>query len=104
MRFLSKCSESSGWDRLAAGDEWEERGLVSAPVVGNEPDASYVRRAFRAALKGAEGVDPAEWTPRELRHGFVSLPSDSGVPLEKISRLVEHSRSPRRSTASRSAP
>ena len=59
--------------------------------MGKELDPSHVRRAFRAAIKGAEGVDPAEWTPRELRHSFVSLLSDSGVPLEEISRLVGHS-------------
>ncbi|GAA1775357.1 tyrosine-type recombinase/integrase [Streptomonospora arabica] len=34
---------------------------------------------------------PKEWTPRELRHSFVSLMSDSGVPLEDIARLVGHS-------------
>ena len=33
----------------------------------------------------------ADWTPRELRHSFVSLLSDSGVPIKKISRLVGHS-------------
>lgn len=37
------------------------------------------------------GLDAGEWTPRELRHSFVSLISDSGVPLEEISRLVGHS-------------
>ncbi|HKG48958.1 MAG TPA: tyrosine-type recombinase/integrase, partial [Actinomycetales bacterium] len=39
---------------------------------------------------GAVEVDPRDWTPRELRHSFVSLLSDSGVPLEEISRLVGH--------------
>jgi len=29
--------------------------------------------------------------PRELRHSFVSLLSDAGVPIEQISRLVGHS-------------
>ncbi|MEV4064849.1 tyrosine-type recombinase/integrase [Nonomuraea dietziae] len=28
---------------------------------------------------------------RELRHSFVSVLSDSGVPIEDISRLVGHS-------------
>ncbi len=37
------------------------------------------------------GLESAEWTPRELRHSFVSLLSDEGVPLEEISRLVGHS-------------
>jgi integrase len=31
-----------------------------------------------------------EWTPRELRHSFVSLLSDSGTPIEEISRLIGH--------------
>ena len=30
-------------------------------------------------------VNAADWTPRELRHSFVSLLSDSGIPLEEIS-------------------
>ena len=36
------------------------------------------------------GLPPGEWTPRELRHSFVSLMSDAGVPLEEIARLVGH--------------
>ena len=35
-------------------------------------------------------LDPEEWTPRDLRHSFVSVLSDAGVPLEEISRLVGH--------------
>ncbi|GLX02982.1 hypothetical protein Misp02_70680 [Microtetraspora sp. NBRC 16547] len=58
---------------------------------GTALDAANVRRAFRSVIKDAKGVDAAEWTPRELRHSFVSLLSDSGIPLEEISRLVGHS-------------
>jgi integrase len=39
----------------------------------------------------AAGLDPREWTPRELRHSFVSLLSDADMPIEHISRLVGHS-------------
>ncbi|MFI6741205.1 tyrosine recombinase XerC [Nonomuraea sp. NPDC050451] len=52
--------------------------------------AENVRRDVRIALKSAEGIDPAEWTPRELRHSFVSLLSAHDVPIEHISRLVGH--------------
>ncbi|MER5723528.1 site-specific integrase [Streptomyces sp. NPDC002418] len=83
--------EGQGWDRLAAGDGWEEHGLVFASAVGKPLDSTNVRRAFRQALKEVEGVDADDWTPRELRHSFVSLLSDRGVPLEEISRLVGHS-------------
>ncbi len=61
-----------------------------ASRVGTPLDASDVRREFRRAIQGAAGLDAAEWTPRELRHSFVSLLSDSGVPLEEIARLVGH--------------
>ena len=64
--------------------------LVFATRHGTELDAHNVRRSFRRVATAA-GLDAAEWTPRELRHSFVSLLSDSGVPLEHISRLVGHS-------------
>jgi integrase len=38
------------------------------------------------------GLDPLEGTLRELRHSFVSVLSDAGVPVEQISQLVGHSR------------
>jgi integrase len=76
--------------RRAAGDRWHEAGLVFTTRFGTALDAADVRRDFRAAIADAPGVDAAEWTPRELRHSFVSLLSDDGVPIEDISRLVGH--------------
>jgi len=58
--------------------------------IGTPLDASDVRREFRRAIRDTTELDATEWTPRELRHSFVSLLSDSGVPLEEISRLVGH--------------
>ncbi|MEU1734400.1 tyrosine-type recombinase/integrase [Streptosporangium sp. NPDC020145] len=75
--------------RKAAGDGWQDNDLVFASKLGTELDAHNVRRSFRAVLKKA-GLNAKEWTPREMRHSFVSLLSDSGVPLENISRLVGH--------------
>lgn len=74
--------------RAAAGDDWHEHGLVFASEVGTELHAANVRRGFRRIAKKA-GLVAGEWTPRELRHSFVSLLSDGG--LEQISRLVGHS-------------
>ena len=54
-------------------------------------DPSHVRRDLRLASRDAEGIVPEEWTPRELRHSFVSLLPDHGLSLEEISRLVAHS-------------
>ncbi len=78
-------------DREIAGTAWQEHGLVFASKVGTPLDPSHVRRDFRAAIRDAGGLNPADWTPRELRHSFVSLLSDDGTPLEEISRLVGHS-------------
>lgn len=68
----------------------EEHGLVFPSAVGTELDSHNVRRAFRKVIKEA-GLPPREWTPREMRHSFASLLSDSGMPLENIARLVGHS-------------
>jgi integrase len=76
--------------RKAAGDRWQEHQLVFASAVGTPLDSHNVRRGFRHVVKAA-GLVPEQWTPREMRHSFVSLLSDSGVPLEDIARLVGHS-------------
>ena len=76
--------------RKAAGSRWQDHDLVFPSRVGTPADASHVRRAFRRVVAAA-GLDPQEWTPRELRHSFVSLLSDAEVPIERISRLVGHS-------------
>jgi integrase len=77
-------------DRLKAGHRWQENGLVFASTVGTELNPRNVSRLFRQILD-ATGMIGKEWTPREMRHSFVSLLSDSGVPIENISRLVGHS-------------
>ncbi|MFI5585210.1 tyrosine recombinase XerC [Amycolatopsis sp. NPDC051758] len=76
--------------RELASDRWQEHGIVFASDVGTELDAANVRRGFRRILKIA-GLEPQDWTPRELRHSFVSLLSDNGLTIEEISRLVGHS-------------
>ncbi len=75
--------------RLKAGPLWKDHGLVFASAVGTPLDAHNVRRSFRMITKAA-GLDQ-EWTPRELRHTFVSLLSANDVTLEDIARLVGHS-------------
>jgi integrase len=76
--------------RQAAGSRWHDNDLVFPSQVGTPADASHVRRSFRKIVEAA-GLDPGQWTPRELRHSFVSLLSDADVPIEHISRLVGHS-------------
>ncbi|HET7388898.1 MAG TPA: tyrosine-type recombinase/integrase [Nocardioidaceae bacterium] len=68
---------------------YNESALVFSAAHGTRLDSANVRRSFRALCKDA-GLDPKEWTPRELRHSFVSLMSDAGVRVEDIARLVGH--------------
>jgi integrase len=77
--------------QVAVGELWQDSGLVFTSSVGTPLDASHVRRDFRALCKkaGIEGV----WAPRELRHTFVSVMSESGVAVEEIAQLAGHSSS-----------
>lgn len=69
----------------------EPGDLVFCTATGQPLDAANVRRFFRAVCTTA-GIGPG-WTPRELRHTFVSLMSDSDVAVEEIARLVGHASS-----------
>ena len=46
--------------------------LVFASAVGTLRNANNVLRSFRAVLAKTD-LDPEDWTPRELRHSFVSI-------------------------------
>jgi integrase len=76
-------------EQLIAGPAWEDRGLVFATQLGGPLDAANVRRAFKKVCDDA-GLGSG-WTPRELRHTFVSIMSEQGVPVEEIAHLVGHS-------------
>ena len=76
-------------EQLAAGAQWSDHDLVFATRTGGALDAANVRREFKAACRAAKIGE--RWTPRELRHSFVSLMSSSGVPVEEIARLAGHS-------------
>lgn len=73
--------------RLRASEAWED-DLVFCTRTGTALDAANVRRGFR--LITAKAGIGEHWTPRELRHSFLSIMSDSGVPLETIADLVGH--------------
>jgi integrase len=76
-------------ERMKGAGLYAEDALVFCTSSGAPLDAANVRRSFRS-LCATAGLEPSEWTPRELRHSFVSLMSDAGVPLEDIARLVGH--------------
>jgi integrase len=73
---------------IKAGRAWQGNDLVFSTIIGTPPDAANVRRSFRRITKAA-GIGQ-NWTPRELRHSFVSIMSDNGVTIEQIADLVGH--------------
>jgi integrase len=75
--------------RQAAGNAWQDHGLVFASAKGTPRNPNNVLRSFRAVVAKTT-LTAADWTPREMRHSFVSLLSDSGVPVETIAQLVGH--------------
>jgi integrase len=79
---------SQAAQKLKIGEAWQDHNLVFCTSVGTPLDASNVRRAFRKITKDA-GIGTT-WSPRELRHSFVSIMSDQGVPIETIADLVGH--------------
>lgn len=53
-------------------------------AIGTMLDQHNIRREFRQITRAAGlGTD---WVPRELRHTFVSIMSEGGVPVEEIAR------------------
>lgn len=68
-------------ERLAAGPGWEDTDVVFTSGTGTALDDGNVRKIFKRVCKDA-GVGE-NWTPRELRHTFVSILSDQDVPARR---------------------
>jgi integrase len=86
LRFHRELQDTQ---RRAADKSWQEHDLVFASSVGTMRNANNVLRSFRSIVARTT-LNANDWTPREMRHSFVSLLSDSGVPIESIARLVGH--------------
>src|SRR4029453_6579405 len=69
---------SSSWSACPL----HERGVWRSVPIDGDIETKKSRRTL--------ALDPVDWTPRELRHSFVSVLSDAGLPGEEISHLVGH--------------
>ena len=88
VRALRALREAQAGERLAAGEDWQDTGLVFTTHRGAALDAGNVRKMFKRVCAAAGVGD--HWTPRELRTSFVCLMSHSGVSIEEIARLAGH--------------
>ncbi|MGD1112104.1 MAG: site-specific integrase [Mycobacterium sp.] len=93
LAMPQRCVDALGalWEKRTCGHIERAKCdcLVFTTRVGTPLDTHNVRRDFRKVAEAA-GLIAGEWTPRELRHSFVSLLSDDGMPIEHIARLVGH--------------
>jgi integrase len=88
VETLRALRQAQDGERLAAGQRWQDTGLVFTTHRGAALDAGNVRKMFKRVCQAA-GVGE-DWTPRELRTTFVSLMSHHGVSTEEIARLAGH--------------
>jgi integrase len=88
VQALQAWTDCQADERLAAGEKWQDSGLVFTTCYGAALDAGNVRKMFKRVCTEA-GIGDS-WTPRELRTSFVSLMSHRGVSIEGIARLVGH--------------
>ena len=88
VQALRAWSGSQAGEQLAAGQSWQDTGLVFTNHLGVALDAGNVRKMFKRICTET-GIGDG-WTPRELRTTFVSLMSHQGVSIEEIAHLVGH--------------
>lgn len=89
VRRLREHKAAQAKIRLGA-KQWEDNDLVFPTRTGRAQDPNTALREFRRALKAVPSLRPEDWTPREMRHSFVSILSASGVTVEEIADLVGH--------------
>ena len=84
------------WAWMAASSGQQSRIAVEmGPATGGDERRSILAANMLSAADPLRQPQPTcvglvakEWTPREMRHSFVSLLSDDGMPIEQIARLV----------------
>lgn len=88
MRALELAKELQDENRAAAGDAYQDEGLVFASPVGGIRNGTALTRNFKAHLE-RRGIEPIRW--HALRRVFAAVLQDQGVPLERIRDLMGHS-------------
>ena len=76
-------------ERQAAGDEWEENGLIFTNPMGGPLDPCNLLRNFKKLLRDA-GLPVIRF--HDLRHTAASLMLNHDIPVLVVSRMLGHSR------------
>lgn len=73
-------------ERLAAGTAWDDTGLVFTNTIGRPTEPRSVGRVIAKVAERA-GLHAS---PHTLRHSYVSMMLEAGVPIRVVSELVGH--------------
>ena len=86
---LATLRKEQAADRLRLGPHDQDRhDLVFRDDAGRPVSRQRMNKRFKEVLAAA-GLDP-DRQPRETRHSFVSIASDSGVSIEDIADAAGH--------------
>lgn len=75
--------------KAAAGDQWQETGLIFTTRIGTFVDQSKLSREFKSLLKKA-GLPIIRF--HDLRHTSISFLLEMGTPLNTVQRRAGHSK------------
>jgi integrase len=73
--------------QMAAGQRWQDHGLIFASETGTPMDPENFSRSFSRLCQRA-GL--GHWHPHELRHSGASLMLAQGTPLHVVSEVLGH--------------
>jgi integrase len=88
MEALVQHRRRQARERLAAGSDWREQGLVFATTVGTPFEPDNLRRSW-SRIRAVTGDPPARF--HDLRHTCVTLLLEAGVPPHVVREIVGHS-------------
>jgi integrase len=75
--------------KAAAGEQWQENGLIFTTRIGTFVDQSKLSREFKQLLKKA-GIPLIRF--HDLRHLSISFLLEMGMPFNRVQHHAEHSK------------
>lgn len=88
VRNLKRHATAQKAERLRAGSQWKNTGLVFTTELGSPVDPRNLLRVFMVAAKSAGVAGVGLHT---LRHSAATAMLEAGVPLHVVSRILGHS-------------
>jgi integrase len=89
LDMLRTQKEHQAFEKVIAGTDWQEMGLVFTSTIGTVLNRSNVRKEFKRILELA-GVPDIRF--HDLRHTAASILLNNGVPVIVVSKMLGHSK------------